>query len=169
MLFRSGICWPSLLLFYAKELGHCALVELRADHADAARNHCAAITDIRLARDIVKVDPLLTPGIGNIALGAQNDAICPGILQRLQDPRNLILGELLVRFLAPADEYLVGVMAVVMVMMVVFMLVLVIIVVVMVAGAFRIVTLVVLVMMMVVMFVLILVIIVVMMRSKAHV
>ena len=103
----------SLLLFYAEELRNGLFVQLRADHADAARDHCAAVADIRLAGDIVEVDPLLALCVGDIALGAQDNAVGLRVLKRLQDALDLGLGELLVRLLAPADEDLVGVMAVV--------------------------------------------------------
>ena len=160
----------SLLLFYAEELRDSFLIQLRADDADAAGDHCAAVTDVRLAGHVVEVDPLLTLGVGHIALGPQDDAVGLRILQRLQDVLDLSLGELLVRLLAPADEDLVGVMAVVMVMMVVMLVFgLVVIVMVMMAAAVRIVALVIVVMVVVVMMVLvlILVIIVVMMVMAA--
>ena len=95
----------------AEQLGHGLFVQLRADHADAARDHRTAVADIRLTGDIVEVDPLFALRVCYIALCAQNNAVGIRVLKRLQDALDLGLCEFLVRFLAPADEDLVGVMA----------------------------------------------------------
>ena len=69
------------------------------------------------------MNPLFSLGVCDIALRAQDDAIGIRVLERFQDAFDLGLREFLMRFLAPADENLVGVMAVVvMVMMVVLVL-----------------------------------------------
>ena len=86
------------------------------------------------------MNPLFSLGVCDIALRAQDDAIGIRVLERFQDAFDLGLREFLMRFLAPADENLVGVMAVVvMVMMVVRMLVLILVVMMVMAGAVRIV------------------------------
>ena len=98
------------------------------------------------------MDPLLALGVCDIALRAQDDAVGIRVLERFQDAFDLGLCEFLVRFLAPADEDLVGVMAVVvMVMMVVRMLVVIVVIVMVVAGAVRVVAFLILVVIMVVM------------------
>ena len=98
------------------------------------------------------MNPLFSLGVCDIALRAQDDAIGIRVLERFQDAFDLGLREFLMRFLAPADENLVGVMAVVvMVMMVVRMLVLILVVMMVMAGAVRFVALPILVVIMVVM------------------
>ena len=98
------------------------------------------------------MNPLFSLGVCDIALRAQDDAIGIRVLERFQDAFDLGLREFLMRFLAPADENLVGVMAVVvMVMMVVRMLVLILVVMMVMAGAVRVVALLILVVIMVVM------------------
>ncbi len=132
---------------------------------NAAGDHCAALADIALAGHVVEVNPALRILRGDIALCAQHHTVFCGVLQLLQNALDLLGRELLVRLHAPADEHLVGVVAVVMVvMMVVLVLVVILIVMMVVAGALRVVALVVIVvvMMMVMMFMLILIIVVMM-------
>ena len=126
----------------------------------------SAAADVRLTRDIVKVDPVSVAGADD-SLCAQDGAVFFFILKPAQLLAKLCLAELLRRLHAPAAEHFVGVMVVMMVM--VLMLVIVVIVVVMVVAlALRIVALLaVLMVMMVMVLMFVIVIVVVMMVALA--
>ena len=135
---------------------------MRTDDAEAPGHGCGAAADIRLARDVVKVQPLAVARV-EYALGAQDDAVLHSVGEGIEDLAQLRLAVLAGGLLPPARKDLVGVMVVVMPLMVVVMVM---------ALALRIVALVLVVVMMVMMVVMlvlvfIVVIIVVMVMALA--
>ena len=90
------------------------LVQMGADHAQAAGVVGRAEAHLMLLRHIVEVEPLAVAS-GHNALGTDDLAVVAAI-QRREDLVELRLGEGLHRFLAPGGEHLVGVVMMVMLM-----------------------------------------------------
>ena len=98
----------------AEQLVELMLVQIGADHAQAAGVVGGAEAHLVLLGHVVEVEPL-AGGSGHDALGADDLAVVAAI-QRREDLVELRLGEGLHRFLTPGGEHLVGVVMMVMLM-----------------------------------------------------
>lgn len=87
-------------------------MQTAADDAESARNAGGAAADVRLAGNMVKVQPLPVGGVHN-ALRAQHRAVFRLVVQRGEDGLQLRLRELPRRLHTPAREHLVRVVVVV--------------------------------------------------------
>ena len=98
----------------AEQLVELMLVQIGADHAQAAGVVGGAEAHLVLLGHVVEVEPLAV-GSGHDALGTDDLAVVAAI-QRREDLVELRLGEGLHRFLTPGGEHLVGVVMMVMLM-----------------------------------------------------
>lgn len=96
-----------------EQLAQSRLVQVRSDHAQSARDGCRAAADIRLARDIVKVEETAVCG-GHNAFCAQNKTADCFISQRFECLVQFCLGISAGGFNAPAGEHIVRVVMMIM-------------------------------------------------------
>lgn len=96
----------SLTLLNTEQLLDSLLVYLRADDAHTAGDGSAAAADVRLAGNVVEIDPL---SVGRIykALGTQDRAVACILVELAQRLSDLLLGELLRSLHTPGGEHLV--------------------------------------------------------------
>ena len=135
----------------AEQLVELMLVQISADHAQAAGVVGGAEAHLVLLGHVVEVEPLAV-GSGHDALGTDDLAVVAAI-QRREDLVQLRLSEGLHRFLAPGGEHLVGVVMMVMLMVTAMLVVMLVFVVVVVFVVAVLVVMVIVVMMMMLMFV----------------